>query len=90
MGTRSSGVGKGWGASLASLTYVPRTRTLKNTSGSCDTKGRSGQNFLLIICFSLSIDIYIQCCQVTVQRNQDEETAVLVCRIIYIYIAILD
>ena len=48
------GVGRGWGASLASLTYVPRARTRKNTSGSCDTK-RSGQIFLLIIGFSLSI-----------------------------------
>ena len=51
-------MGRGWGASLASLTYVPRARTRKNTSGSCDTKGRSGQIFLLIIGFSLSIAIY--------------------------------
>ena len=44
------GMGRGWGSSLA----VPRAHTWKNTSGSCDTK-RSGQIFLLIIGFSLSI-----------------------------------
>ena len=49
------GVGRGWGASLASLMYVLRARTRENTSGSCDTKGRSGQIFLLIIGFSLSL-----------------------------------
>ena len=51
-------MGRGWVASLASQTYVPRACTRKNTSGSCDTKGRSVQIFLLIICFSLYSYIY--------------------------------